>query len=480
MSLATRDAQPYAAGLLLDWIGLAAPRTLAGAWQPTHRDPMPAPLKSIATPDTLPAAADCVVIGAGIVGVSAAYWLARAGQRVVLLEKGRVGAEQSSRNWGWCRQQNRDARELPLSTQSLMLWEDMAADLGDDMGFSRCGLLYLSNDEKEIDTWAAWGRFACGVGIDTRMLTAAEAAERGAATGQAWKGGVWSPTDGIADPARAAPAIAQGVLKHGGFVVQGCAARGIEREAGRVSGVITERGVIRTRQVVLAGGAWAASFLHQLGIVFPQAAIRSSILSVGPGAQGLPAALHTAGASVTRRSDGGYTLAISGFGKVDPTPGMLHGARHFVPMFAKRWRMLSPGGLQAWEAGFETRSRWAMDRPTPMEAVRELDPKPARATLDLTLRHARALLPALQRVPVQAEWAGYIDSTPDGVPVIDGDIGVPGLLLAAGFSGHGFGIGPGAGHLVADIVLGRTPIAETAQYRLARFGKAQWGKVSDF
>jgi glycine/D-amino acid oxidase-like deaminating enzyme len=441
---------------------------------------MPAPLKSIATPDTLPASADCVVIGAGIVGVSAAYWLARAGQRVVLLEKGRVGAEQSSRNWGWCRQQNRDARELPLSTKSLALWEDMAADIGDDMGFSRCGLLYLSNDDKEIDTWAAWGRFARGVGVETHMLTAEEAAQRGAATGKIWKGGVWSPTDGIADPSRAAPAIAQGVLKHGGLIVQGCAARGIEREAGAVSSVITERGVIRTRQVVLAGGAWAASFLHQLGIVFPQASIRSSILAVAPGAKGLPAALHTAGASVTRRSDGGYTMAISGNGQVDPTPGMLHGARHFVPMFAKRWRMLSPGGLQAWRAGFETRSRWAMDRPTPMEAVRVLDPKPARGTLDKTLQSARELLPELRNVPVQAEWAGYIDSTPDGVPVIDGDIGVPGLLLAAGFSGHGFGIGPGAGHLVADMLLGREPIAEVAQYRLSRFGQAQWGKVSDF
>ena len=104
---------------------------------------MPAPLLRMETPDTLPASADCVVIGAGIVGVSAAYWLARAGRRVVLLDKGLIGAEQSSRNWGWCRQQNRDARELPLSTKSLALWEEMTADIGEDMGFSRCGLLYL-------------------------------------------------------------------------------------------------------------------------------------------------------------------------------------------------------------------------------------------------------------------------------------------------------------------------------------------------
>ena len=148
---------------------------------------MPAPCLAIATPDAVPSDADCVVIGGGIVGVSAAYWLARAGQKVVLVEKGAVGAEQSSRNWGWCRQQNRDARELPLSTHSLSLWEEMGADLGDSLGFSRCGLLYLSNNPDEIEGWARWGRFARGEGIDTRMLTAQEASTRGAATGR-WPG----------------------------------------------------------------------------------------------------------------------------------------------------------------------------------------------------------------------------------------------------------------------------------------------------
>ncbi|MBL3569854.1 FAD-binding oxidoreductase [Rhodovulum sp. BSW8] len=441
---------------------------------------MPAPLHRIETPDILPESADCVVIGAGIVGVSAAYWLAAAGQKVVLLEKGLVGAEQSSRNWGWCRQQNRDARELPLATRSLELWERMTVETGVDLGFRRSGLLYLSNDPAEIEGWADWGRFARGAGIDTRMLSAAEAAERGAATGKSWAGGVWSPTDGIADPARAAPMIATGVTKLGGTVLQNCAARGIEREAGAVSGVITEKGVIRTRQVVLAGGAWAASFLHQLGLRFPQASVRSSILSLAPGGGDLPAALHTAAVSVTRRGDGGHTLAISGKASLDPTPGALMGARHFLPMFAKRWQALAPGGFQAWAAGVETRRRWAMDAPTPMETVRILDPRPAPKLIAETLTRARRLLPALKALPVQAEWAGYIDSTPDGVPVIDGEIGVPGLLLAAGFSGHGFGIGPGAGHLVADILLGRPPITEIAQYRLARFDRAQWGKVSDF
>ncbi len=78
---------------------------------------------------------------------------------VALVEKGRIGAEQSSRKWGWCRQQNRDARELPLASKSLDLWERFAAESGEDTGFHRCGLLCLSNDEAEISRWAQLARF---------------------------------------------------------------------------------------------------------------------------------------------------------------------------------------------------------------------------------------------------------------------------------------------------------------------------------
>ena len=94
----------------------------------------------IRSDDKLPDQADAVVIGGGIVGVSAAYFLAKRGLSVALLEKGYVGGEQSSRNWGWCRQQNRDARELPLSALALRLWEEMKRDIGRDLGFRRCGL----------------------------------------------------------------------------------------------------------------------------------------------------------------------------------------------------------------------------------------------------------------------------------------------------------------------------------------------------
>src|SRR5688572_30500127 len=202
----------------------------------TKRDPsMLHPLRFIETSPGIPKRADVVVIGGGIIGAFTAYYLARRGLSVALVEKGRIGAEQSSRNWGWCRQQNRDARELPMATRSLELWDQFAADSGEDTGFKRCGLLYLSDDEAQLAGWANWREFAKTTGVTTHMLSSGEATERGQASGRTWKGGVFSPSDGTADPAKAAPAVAAALMKLGGTVHQNCAARGIELEGGRVS-----------------------------------------------------------------------------------------------------------------------------------------------------------------------------------------------------------------------------------------------------
>ncbi|MEV8470242.1 FAD-binding oxidoreductase [Ralstonia sp. UNC404CL21Col] len=441
---------------------------------------MSPPLCFIESSPTLPTAADVVVIGGGIIGVFAAYYMAKRGVSVALVEKGRIGAEQSSRNWGWCRQQNRDARELPLASKSLDLWEQFSIESGEDAGFHRCGLLYLSNDDDELARWASWGEFAKTAGVTTYMLDGRQAAERGRATGKSWKGGVFSPTDGTADPGKAAPAVATALMKLGGSVNQQCAARGIELQGGHVSGVVTEAGVIKTKTVVLAGGAWASAFCRQLGVRFPQASIRQSILSVSPVDDPLPDALFTAGISVTRRNDGRYALAISGRARVDVTPQFLRFAPQFVPMFAKRWRSLLPGGLEGVRGGHETLKRWRLDAPTPMEQVRILDPKPDPATIRETHRRAVKLLPQLRDAKVTHAWAGFVDSTPDGVPGIGEVPGIPGLILAAGFSGHGFGIGPGAGHLVADLATGANPIVDPRPYQPSRFGKSAWGKVADF
>jgi glycine/D-amino acid oxidase-like deaminating enzyme len=441
---------------------------------------MPAPLRFIQSTPTLPTEADAVVRGGGIIGTFTAYYLAQRGLNVALLEKGVVGGEQSSRNWGWCRQQNRDERELPLATKALDLWEQFGIESGQETGFRRCGLLYVSNNDKEIETWARWGEYARSVGVKTRMLNSEEASNKGSFTGQRWKGGVHSESDGIANPALAVPAVAQALMALGGTVHQACAARGIETTGGAVSAVVTEKGTIRTPLVIQAGGAWASSFCRQLGIRFPQASVRQTILSVGTGPLTLPDAFVSDSVSITARGEGCHTLAISGRGKVDPTAQLLRFPAQFLPMFIKRWRKLSPGGLEGLRSGHEAYLRWRLDRPTPMEVMRILDPTPDAKSVRLTHRRAAALIPALGSAPVVASWAGYIDSTPDGVPVIGGVANISGLILAAGFSGHGFGIGPGAAHLVADIATGQDPIVDPHPYRLSRFDRGEKIEVSEF
>ena len=441
---------------------------------------MRVPLQSVASSPELPKSADAVVIGGGIVGAFAAYHLARRGLQVALVEKGSVGAEQSSRNWGWCRQQNRDARELPMATKSLDLWERFTAETGEQTGFRRCGLFYLSNSDEELAGWKRWCDFARTVGVTTHMLDGARATERGSFTGRAWKGGILSPTDGIADPGLAAPAAAAAILNLGGTVHQGCAARGLELEGGRVAGVVTEKGTIRTKVAVLAGGAWASSFCNQLGVRFPQATVRQSVLTVAGGTEGVPDALHTDEVSITRRGEWGHMLAISGRGRVDPTAQFLRFSPKFMPMFLRRWRKVWPGGLEGLRSGHESLARWRLDQPTPMERMRILDPKVDEGAVRLTRERAVDLVPALAGRPVNATWAGYIDTTPDGVPGIGEIASVPGFVLAAGFSGHGFGIGPGAGHLIADIVNGDPPIVDPRPYHPDRFALSAWGKVADF
>ncbi|KRE00408.1 D-amino acid oxidase [Bosea sp. Root381] len=436
-------------------------------------------IKPIESDARLPAEVDVVVIGGGIVGAAAAYFLAKRGRSVALVEKGVVGGEQSSRNWGWCRQQNRDARELPLAIRSMELWDGFAAEIGEDLGFRRCGLVYASNDAAQIAQWERWRETAKQFGVETRMLTGTEAAAMTAGTGREWLGGVHSFTDGKAEPALAAPVLALGARKHGATIHQGCAARGLDVINGAVTGVVTEKGSIRTGSVILSGGAWASGFCRHHGVVFPQASIRSTSLRTEVAPDWLDA-FYTPEIALTRRIDGSYTIAISGKGTLELTPQGIRYARQFMPMFMKRLKAVEFGIGSSFFNGPEALGSWSLDKETPFERIRVLDPAPSRKALATLLARAHALVPALRNVAVRESWASYIDSTPDAVPVISPTVGLQGLVLAAGLSGHGFGLGPGAGHLAADLATGDTPIVDPRPFRHSRLLDGSQGEVGEF
>jgi glycine/D-amino acid oxidase-like deaminating enzyme len=425
-------------------------------------------VKRIRSDAKLPSSADAVVIGGGIVGATAAYFLARRGLSIAVLEKGYIGCEQSSRNWGWCRKQNRDARELPLAGVALRLWDELTAEIGSDLGFRRCGLLYATDDPGQLAEWERWRETARKFNVNTRMLNAAEAAAAIPAKGRRWLGGVHSVDDGKAEPAIAAPVIAEGARARGATIHQECAARGLDVTNGSVTGVITEKGVIGTRAVLCAAGAWASAFCRKNGLHFPQASVRQTALRTRP-APNIGEAIYIPEGALTRRLDGSYTMAISGRATLDITPQGLRYARWFMPMFIKRLKAVQIGIGSSFFRGPEAMGIWSSDSETPLEHMRVLDPRPSSRTIATILERVRRRFPALADIEVAETWGGFVDFTPDAVPVISCVDGMRGFFLAAGCSGHGFGLGPGIGRLAADLIVDDKPCVDPTPFRFSRF-----------
>jgi len=417
----------------------------------------------------LPERADIVVIGGGIVGAAAAYFLSKRKHKVVLVEKGWIGGEQSGRNWGWCRQQNRDARELPLAMKGMQLWDRLGEEIGEDLGFRRSGLVYTTTRSADMAQWERWRSVAQQFGFETHMLSAAEAGAMTPGSTGNWIGGVYSPTDGKAEPARAAPVLAQGARQNGAVIVQDCAARGLDIGGGKVTGVVTEKGLIRADTVLCAGGAWASMFCRRHGIDLPQAGVRQTTLRTKPTADIVKGGFYNPDVTLTRRLDGSYTIALSGRGTLEITPQGIRYAAQFIPMFQKHMKALRIRAGRSFFEGPEAMTRWNFDAISPFERIRVLDPAPNKKMIQLTLAKTKALYPALANVEVAETWGAWIDTMPDAMPVISQVPYLQGFFVAAGLSGHGFGLGPAAGHLAADIITGDIPISDPRPYRYSRF-----------
>jgi glycine/D-amino acid oxidase-like deaminating enzyme len=429
---------------------------------------MSPPVQPVVSDEKLPGSADVVVIGGGMAGSAAAYALAKKGHSVALLEKGRIGGEQTSRNWGWCRQQHRDLRELPLAMKSLEIWGELGRELSVETGFRRTGLVYVTTRPADLALWEAWTLKARDHQMHSRILSGAEAKALTPGSTADWIGGVHSPTDGRAEPSLAGPAIAEGARRLGVTIHQDCAARGRMMEAGKVSGVVTEKGSIRTHAVLCAGGAWSSLFCRRHGVRLPQASVRSTSFATKAAPAVTEGGLSMPDVTIRRRLDGGYTVGLGGRGRVELSPQGLLYARQFWPTFKKRrWGLTFAVGRSFFE-GPEAFSRWSLDDVSPFERQRTLDPPADPALVRLGLMRLGEHYPTLVGLQVARAWGGMIDSTPDAIPVISAVDSLPGLYLSTGFSGHGFGIGPAAGRLAADLIAGDPPIVDPHPFRYSR------------
>ncbi|RVT84584.1 FAD-binding oxidoreductase [Rhodobacteraceae bacterium CCMM004] len=419
----------------------------------------------------LPAAADVVVIGGGIAGVTAAWHAAATGHRTVLLEKGRVAGEQSSRNWGWIRQQGRDPAELPLMVEANRLWRELPARAEANLGLHRTGTAYLIRKPADRARYKAWMPHAEAHGLDTRLLTRAEteALIRGGAG--RWDGALWTASDMRAEPWVAVPALARAAVRDGVTLRESCAVRALDIAGGKVAGVVTEAGRIAAPRVILAGGAWSGLFLRAHGVTLPQLSVRATVAATEPMAEIFDGQAADDRIAFRRRADGGYTLAASGDHDLFVGPDAVRHLRAFLPQLAADplGTTFRPAAPRDWPDGWSTPRRWAPDRESPFERMRVLDPSPNPRRLKIIARRFADAFPELGPVRFRRAWAGLIDTMPDLLPVIDRVAGLPGLVVATGLSGHGFGIGPAVGRVAADLALDRAPGHDLAAFRLSRF-----------
>src|SRR5580704_3654039 len=423
----------------------------------------------VASDEMVPPRADVVVIGGGIIGASTALFLAQKGVSVALCEKGHIAGEQSSRNWGWCRKMVRDPRELPLVIESLRLWEGMNQTVEAETGFRNCGIMYLAETPAALARLEGWLDHSREYQLDTTVIDGAEVTKLLPGLAKPWAGALYTPSDGKAEPQRAAPAIAEAARRHGAAIVTQCAARGIETAGGRVSAVVTEKGRISCDKVVLAGGAWCRLFCGNLGVALPQLKVLATVMRTQP-LEGGPEISASGGLfGFRKRMDGGYTVATLGVRTIDLVPDNFRLFFDYLPAARLHWKKLRFRVGRRWVEEWRIPRHWGLDQASPFEAMRVLDPEPDQFVVDRARAATAEAFPVFRNAVVAESWGGMIDVMPDAIPVISPVDILPGFFIATGFSGHGFGIGPGAGKLVADMVAGDPTLVDPAPFRLSRF-----------
>lgn len=366
---------------------------------------------------------DCeiAVIGGGIVGSSAALALARAGRRVVLLERDTCGSRSSGVNYGGVRRQGRSPVQLPLAQRAHAIWGDLRQRIGIDGEYLRCGHLKLARSEADVQALEAYYAATRDFGLQLQLLGTARLRRDYPWFGERAIGGSLCPDDGQANPRLVSPAFARAAAGAGAQVLERTPVHHVERTP-RGFEIACDTGLtVRSEQLINCAGAWAAPLAAQFGEAVPLVANHPAMAVTEPRPFYMPLSLGVEGGSIYGRQVQRGNFVIGGG----------HGCA--------------------------------------------LDEKRARSTGDAllsVLRQALELLPDLRHASIIRTWSGTEGNLPDRQPVLGPSHTTPGLLHGFGFSGAGFQIGPAAGEVLAELACdGRSPTPIQA-FDIRRF--ASW------
>ncbi len=421
-----------------------------------------------------PRQADVVVIGGGIIGCATAYELATRRVRVVLVERGELGADQSSRAWGFVRRQRRDPAELPLMMAANERWPRLAEELGADIEWVQAGILALANDVSRLEFYHRWLEETRAFETGSRLLTRQEIEGLIPMMDGPWIGGLFTPGDGHAEPRKVMAAYARALERMQVAVCTHCAARGIEVSGGGVSAVLTERGRIRAPIVVCAAGAGSSRLARSIGLRLPQLVVRATVAETEPVAPVTQIAVWSPGGAFRQRRCGRFVIARAEDGDHDLTLDSFRYARDFMPNFLRNrraFRIHVGRPLVRDVLAHIARPPKALTRHGSVD-----EPKPNPAVVERSRANLVRHFPFLAGIRVERAWVGAIDSTPDALPVL-GDAGRPsGFIFATGFSGHGFALGPIVGQLLAELIVDGKPSIDIRALSYERFQRGRGTK----
>lgn len=361
--------------------------------------------------------ASVVIVGGGVTGLSAGWWLAQAGVDVVVIEKGAVGWEASGRNGGGC-----GHTRSPLFPEMQRLWPIMDELLGYPTEFAANRILVAMTEEQ----LALYDRsdIAERHGYRCELLDRKQLRELVPLVGDNAIGGYFYHFGGHANPHRTVHAYALSMQDHGGRLVQQCAVTGFRTKGERVVAVETERGLVSCDQLVLAAGPHTGRLSAMLGEEVPMASARAEMIVTEP-------------------------LPLMAYGGVDGNG--LYGRQTL------RGNLAYGGGPHEW-----------LELP-----VQGAPAKPSTPLMGHIGRRLMEMLPKAAHARIIRSWAGVIENTPDGRPVIDRLSTFPNVIVAT-MSSVGFGLSPSSGRAIRDLVVdGACSFANISSFSLARFAKLE-------
>lgn len=420
--------------------------------------------------------ADVVIIGGGIIGCATAYYLAKRGVRPVLLEQGEIASQQSGHNWGFVRQQGRDPVEVPLMMECNRIWRGLETELRADVGWVPGGNLRVAEDATRTALYEEWLPIAREAGLDTRLLTGDEVAALLPTMTRRWVGGMYTPSDGHADPVKATQAFRRAAVEHGARIYTGCVVEAVETAGGAVRGVVTTQGEIRADTVVCAAGAWSASLARRLGLQLPQRRVRATAARTTPAPPLTRLAVWGADVAFRQRPDGRFILAAAGGSDYDVTLDSFRHVRWFWPNYWTNRRLFRFHVGRPLLEDLAALAPWSTRRTHPFTRRGMVEPPPNMDRVRRSLADFVRLFPELGGLQIEAAWARYIDATPDARPVLGGVAAPRGFIFATGFSGHGFGLGPIVGRLIAELIVDGKPSLDIHGCRFSRFAEGAVGK----